>query len=172
MAAPRAFRQLCEAAAKQIRRERAHWKVVCPTRVPLTTIPLYNLGGANLATGNLRTGYLINCQGWNPRENEPAHWLIAGGNPTVLNELLHPTIAVGQPAATVSRPRSIRLDGWPTRVYLVASGSQSIYADHVVVAWTNGGEGFQVSVHRFAGTAPATAQATAVAADMIKLQPR
>lgn len=168
MPSPPQLTALCRQAATKMKNERAGWGVTGPTRVPLTLVPSFDLGGANLSSESLRTGYLIDCLGFSHIGN--VHWLIAGGNPSSLDSLVHPTNAVGQPEATITSVTKLRVAGRSVTRYLIAPGSQTLYADHVVLVWRKGDEEYQVSVHRLPTAVIAEAQALAVATNIIRQQ--
>jgi hypothetical protein len=167
--APEALRQTCQTVTGQLRSEHARWRIVCPTRMPYTIgIPLFSNSG-DTSTVNYRQGYLIDCIGFLPA-NGHVHWIVAGGNPRTLDRyFLHPTNAIGQPESTVTQRPSIRLDAQVVNRYLVSPGT-TLYSDHVVLVWLYHGEEYQVSIHRWPNTSIATAQATAVASNIIQQQ--
>ena len=170
MPAPPALLQECAKAVTAIARVGARWRVTCPTRVPSTAIPSFSLGGSNLSSTSLRTGYLIDCLGFS--RNGRVHWLIAGGSVSTLDYLVDVRDAVGRPEARITSVTRERIGGLTVARYLVAPGSDTLYADHVVLAWRRNGEAYQVSVHRWPTAAVAEAQATALAANLIRQQER
>jgi hypothetical protein len=160
MPAPGEFFRACASASARIEQQHARWRVICPTRLPYTEVPSFSVSGANLSSGDLRSGYLIGCLGFRSTGGLE-HWVLAGGDPKALNGLLHPngTRAVGRP---------IRIDGRRATRYLVTPGTDALYSDHVVIAWSENGTAYQVSVHRWPDTRVATAQAERVAANIMK----
>jgi hypothetical protein len=166
IAAPAALRQTCQAVTGQLRSEHARWKIVCPTGMPYTIgFPLFSQGG-DTSNANYRQGYLVECIGFLPASGR-VHWIIAGGDPQTLDRALHPKAATGQPESHVTQRQSIYLDGQLVSRYLVSPG-MTLYSDHVVLVWLYRGEEYQVSIHRWPNTTIATAQATAVASNIIQ----
>jgi hypothetical protein len=168
MAAPSSLKEACRKAATALEREGTPWKLTCPTEAPLTILPTFDIGGANLSSTSLRTGYVIDCLGLSPTGR--VHWLIAGGSPASLDRLVRPTDAVGQPEARVTSVKKLRIAAWPVTRYLIAAGGMTLYSDHVVLTWMRGNEEYQVSVHRWPDTSIASAEANAVARNIIRQQ--
>ena len=161
MNAPPTLTQACQKVSGAVRRERAIWRVICPTRVPLTIAPLVSVAGANLATGDFRRGYIFGCLG-RAVGSPLVHWTFASGTRHDLAYLLNPQHAYRLSAV------ALRLEGRDVQLYLIPPGAQALYSDHVVIEWTQGGQEYQISIHRWPNTQRATAQATAMAKVVIQ----
>jgi len=162
MRAPGGFRVACAKAAAV----HSSWRIVCPPRIPRAAGQAFSVGGANLSVADFRDGVLLSGAGVEP-PNGYGHWTLAFGRPGTLHDLLYPRDAVGRLQTFVSRPSRAVVAGRAVALYRIGGGA-GLYSHHVVVAAHACGEGVQVTVHRWHGTAQATAQALGVMAEVIR----
>jgi len=164
---PAVIRTACAQVASHARQAGAHWRIVCPTRIPYGQDWLCTPSG-DLSVKRYSAGFSINCEAVSSAAPGTVHWVLAGGSPKILNTaLLHPTDAIGRPETEVTEISPIDLHHQTVARYLIAPTGMAMYSDHVVLVWTDKGEMFQVSVHRWPNTRIASEQATAVAANII-----
>jgi hypothetical protein len=163
-----AVKRACAAIRAGTKRQRAHWRVVCPPKIPRVSQPSVIYFGGAAATSNFRPGYGLDGTGSiYPIVNGYGHWTFRSGSPPLLERLLHPTDTIGRPESTVSAAQKMLVAGQKVLVYRVAP-EMTEYAGHVVVAWIDRGQAYQVSVHRWKSDRQGLRQAIGMVAAIIR----
>jgi hypothetical protein len=148
MRAPASLRYTCQRLDARLVRARVRWRVACPTWVPDSQV-LFVIGyNGGLGTNDFRAGYVIDVGGSGPLAGASGgHWVLVGGDARELHDafLVSPN---GDGKATVSTTsHSTLIAGRRVRIYFVSDAGMAFYTGHVVVEWSQKGEGWQVSIH-------------------------
>jgi hypothetical protein len=169
MGTPSVVERACANIGATLRRTRSRWFIRCPRVVPASPIPSVDYAGGALSTGGYRRGFLLDVFFPTGDPNKPGngHWTYAGGSASAMKGLLRPTDAAGPPESHMTSRRT-RIAGRSVTVYRVAAGSQTLYAGHVVLVWSEPGQVFQLSVHRWLSDQAAWTQASKMLASILR----
>ncbi|MGH2982396.1 MAG: hypothetical protein ACRDKV_10185, partial [Solirubrobacterales bacterium] len=139
---PASVRSACRSAAREI-----STPVFCPPLVPrgFTRVQVA-FSSESLYDLNFESKSVAGFDPEQPRNRRRhlGHWLVQGGRPADLLNVLRTNSPFGIPPPTAS----LTADGVEVKVYEI-SGYQNLHQGHVVAVWRFGDEMFDVSMHGF-----------------------
>src|SRR5438128_1469715 len=106
-----------------MRRQHAHWRVVCPPKIPRVSLPGIGYVAAAVSSCDFIAGYgLAGLCSVYPGVDCYGRWTFESGSPRVLYRVLPPTDAIRRPQTGVSPGQKVLISGQAVRLFRVAPG--------------------------------------------------